>query len=273
MSHRAKVHVGFVADVLANLMETAIFAYLGLFLFSNKKWDDIPLIIIGILSCVLSRIVMIGITSLFVNGGIILKDLTCHHCGRMFKALRSRMNNEDDPVEVQTDYNNNDGFFIDRNMQLVLLYSGVRGAVSLALAENIPLYDAVTKSGSQFKPALKAMTSSSIIFTVFFFGASTYFTLKRQRATLNQTCPDGSYSSNIGTSRGGRGVLGGILNREIFEENDEALYDLTLQDHSRNLTTSLLSNGGGEPSSRQNMPPWMQPSPHESNGNTEGGST
>jgi len=173
ISDRAKIHVGFVADVLANLMETSIFAYLGLFLFSNNKWDDIPLILVGVFSCVISRVIMIGVISMIVN-----------ICGwfQEFGKFWSSDNTNPMPIDEQRPR-----LYIDSNMQLVMLFSGMRGAVSLALAENIPLYDAVTKHGSQFKPALKAMTSSSIIFTVFVFGASTYYTLKKQRDAQQQT--------------------------------------------------------------------------------------
>ena len=171
MSYRAKVHVGFVGDVIANLFETAIFVYLGLFLFSNKKWDDVPLIFTGVFACVVSRVVMIGFVSFAINSCVSIRGFV------------TRKLNVDpaEPLPLE-----NSGGYIDKNMQLILLFSGVRGAVSLALAENIPLYDGITKHGSQYKPALKAMTSSSIIFTVFVFGASTYYTLKRQNQTSQQ---------------------------------------------------------------------------------------
>lgn len=252
MSHRARVHVGFVAEVLANLMETSIFAYLGLFLFSNKKWDDIPLIIIGISSCVLSRMVMIGITSVIVNGGIMLKK----YIQSCFRKVYNRVSdNDDEPIDSQQQnrFNHNheqEAFYIDRNMQLVLLYSGVRGAVSLALAENIPLYDAVTNSGSMFKPALKAMTSSSIIFTVFFFGASTYFTLKRQRERINQVGLDTEAQRRVG-------LIGGIVNFNIFGYDQQIQHDLSLQqeDTRSTLTTSLLSSDNAD---ERHLPPWMR---------------
>jgi NhaP-type Na+/H+ and K+/H+ antiporters len=117
----------------------------------------------------------------------------------------------------------------------------MRGAVSLALVENIPLYDAVTKHGSQFKPALKAMTSSSIIFTVFVFGASTYFTLKKQRT--DQQNHDEVYSMN-----GRRSLMTSLL-----------------QSHSLELR---------EDQEDRNTPPWvvdqsvLNPSNHNNN-NTE----
>ena len=203
ISNRAKIHVGFVADVLANLMETSIFAYLGLFLFSNKKWDDVPLILVGVFSCIISRLIMIGTISMIVN------------VGGWFQEYSGKFWNSDDSNPMHID-EQQPRLYIDRNMQLVLLYSGMRGAVSLALAENIPLFDAVTKHGSQFKPALKAMTSSSIIFTVFVFGASTYYTLKKQRYAQQEN--DELYG--VGD---GRALMSSLLQTHSLELREEDL--------------------------------------------------
>jgi NhaP-type Na+/H+ or K+/H+ antiporter len=205
ISDRAKIHVGFVADVLANLMETAIFAYLGLFLFSNKKWDDVPLVLVGVFSCVISRVIMIGTISFIVNISGWVREYT----GKFWNSDASN------PLPLESQQPR---LHIDRNMQLVLLYSGMRGAVSLALAENIPLFDVVTKEGSKFKPALKAMTSSSIIFTVFCFGASTYYTLKQQRDAQQNAELDGD-------GNGGRSLMTSLLDNhslELREDHDRA---------------------------------------------------
>jgi len=43
--------------------------------------------------------------------------------------------------------------------------------------ENVPIYNAVTGEGCEFKPLLKAMTSASIIFTTFVFGGGAYYIL------------------------------------------------------------------------------------------------
>jgi len=212
ISNRAKVHVGFVADVVANLMETAIFAYLGLFLFSNKLWDNVPLVFVGVLTCSLSRAMMVGFVSLFVNVVTIVKEF-----------VSAKLGNSDDgnplPLEEQQTRT-----YIDRNMQVILLFSGIRGAVSLALAENIPLYDAVTKHGSHFKPEIKAMTNASIIFTVFIFGASTYYTLKKQREA----------------------------NRNNPEREDGAA-----------MMTSLLHSNSLELTEEHVTPPWINQSPSQ----------
>jgi NhaP-type Na+/H+ or K+/H+ antiporter len=63
-------------------------------------------------------------------------------------------------------------------MQIVLWFGGLRGAMSFALVENIPLHDASTGYGSRLKPELKAMTSASIIFTVFICGGTTFYLLE-----------------------------------------------------------------------------------------------
>lgn len=49
----------------------------------------------------------------------------------------------------------------------------------MALVQNIPVYDSVTKHGSHFKAELKAMTSATIVVILFVFGALTYFTVQR----------------------------------------------------------------------------------------------
>lgn len=71
------------------------------------------------------------------------------------------------------------GVIIDSRMQLVLWFAGLRGAMSFALVEHIPLYDPVTGLGSRLKPELKAMTSACIIFTVFVLGGYTYYMMER----------------------------------------------------------------------------------------------
>ena len=145
---------------------------------------------------------MIGVISLIVNiGGLIQEGM-----GKIWNSDSS------DPIPLEAQQPR---IYIDRNMQVILLFSGMRGAVSLALAENIPLFDAVTKHGSQFKPALKAMTSSSIIFTVFVFGASTYYTLKRQRdAQQNDEMYGNDYSN-------GRSLMTSLLQSHSLELRED----------------------------------------------------
>ena len=66
----------------------------------------------------------------------------------------------------------------DRHIQLVLVLSGLREAVSLALVESVPIYNTVTNTGTKYKGVMKAMTSGSIIFTIFVLGGSSYYILR-----------------------------------------------------------------------------------------------
>lgn len=165
-------HVGFVAHVVAIIMETAIFAYLGLFLFNGNEWN-LRLNFTAITSCVSSRLCMVVVLSLMVNIAVFL-DVE-KRIGRCLKTINpfQRINladDDEDDSELR--------FYLDRKTQLILLLAGVRGAVSFALVENIPVWDNVNKTGSKFKAELKTMTSSSIVFTLFVFGALTYMAVK-----------------------------------------------------------------------------------------------
>jgi hypothetical protein len=70
------------------------------------------------------------------------------------------------------------GVVIDKKIQLVLWFAGLRGAMSFALVENIPLYDPVAGEGTGLKSELKAMTSACILFTVFVLGGCTYYMME-----------------------------------------------------------------------------------------------
>ena len=174
MSSRSRHHVKFVAEVISHLMETAIFAYLGLFLFNDNSFN-IKMIFSGMLSCVSSRAIMIVLVSLLINFCVFI-DLE-HMLGRLWYVVR-RSN-------ARITLDDNDTFLPDEKVylgsktQLILFYAGVRGAVSYSLVQNIPVYDAVTKQGSRFKNELRAMTSSTIVVLLFCFGALTYFTIQR----------------------------------------------------------------------------------------------
>mmetsp|Transcript_29234 Transcript_29234/g.44218 ORF Transcript_29234/g.44218 Transcript_29234/m.44218 type:complete len:559 (+) Transcript_29234:28-1704(+) len=162
LSAFSKSHVHFVAELLAAVMETAIFAYLGLFLFSYRyHWNTVH-IVLAILACVVSRAIMIPSLSFLANW--ITKCQYDRNLNRSISDLRG--------AAVT-------GVTIDMKMQMVLWVAGLRGAMSFALVENIPLYDAVTGEGSKVKAELKAMTSASIVFTVFFLGGYTSYLMEQ----------------------------------------------------------------------------------------------
>jgi hypothetical protein len=83
------------------------------------------------------------------------------------------LNDDDDSIR------NGPRVYLDSKTQFILFSAGIRGAVSMALVQNIPIYDSVTKQGSHFKAELKAMTSATIVVLLFVFGAITYFTVQR----------------------------------------------------------------------------------------------
>lgn len=171
---RSRHHVGFVAEVLSNLMETAIFAYLGLFLFNDKVWI-FKWTISGLFACVSSRAVMVIALSLVINACVWI-DLEglLNRCWRKC-CLRGNinLNNDDDSAASAS------RVYLDVKTQMILFSAGVRGAVSYALVQNVAVYDAVTKHGSHYKAELKSMTSATIVVILFVFGALTYFTVQR----------------------------------------------------------------------------------------------
>lgn len=162
LSEEARQHIGFVTEIISTTMETAIFAYLGLFLFSHRYHWNLIHTTTAILACCVSRAVMIPLLSFVANWIIKLQQ---HRA-----ACR--------PASKREQQNAPPGVVIDKKMQLVLWFAGLRGAMSFALVEHIPLYDSVSGEGTRLKPELKAMTSACILFTVFILGGYTYYMME-----------------------------------------------------------------------------------------------
>ena len=159
LSKEAKKHTAFVAEVISSIAETCIFAYLGAFLFSsNYKWF-FKLNLTGTFCCILSRGIMIFFISFITN---------CLESRGMRRLFRKCSRSTDEEFSHRTN-----GIQINCKMQLALIFAGLRGAVSLALVQSIPLYNTMTKTGTHYKAELKTMTSTAIILTVFVFGGST----------------------------------------------------------------------------------------------------
>jgi NhaP-type Na+/H+ or K+/H+ antiporter len=162
LSEKSRTHIGFVTEMISTAMETAIFAYLGLFLFSHRYHWNFFTTVIAIVACCISRAVMIPTLSLLANA-ITRIQQTRAACRNRGSAAKRAVPNA--PA----------GVVIDRKMQIVLWFAGLRGAVSFALVERIGLYDSTTGEGTRLKPELKAMTSATIMFTVFVLGGYTYY--------------------------------------------------------------------------------------------------
>merc|ERR1712194_425943 len=141
--------------------------------FNDNKWN-LRLNFTAIVSCVSSRLFMVIILSAFINIAVFL-DFE-NRIGRCLRSINpfQRINLADDGDSTGSHTH----IFLDRKTQLIILLAGVRGAVSFALVENIPVWDNVSKTGSKFKAELKTMTSSSIVFTLFVLGALTYMAVK-----------------------------------------------------------------------------------------------
>ena len=165
LSKEAKTHIAFVTEIIATMMETAIFAYLGLFLFNSRYHWDRNHVFIAISGCCISRAIMIPCLSSIANW-ITTTQQSKPICTLHQLDLTSNRSHQAA------------GVVIDAKMQLVLWFAGLRGAMSFALVENIPLYDGVTGEGTPFKSELKAMTSACIIFTVFFLGGGTFYMME-----------------------------------------------------------------------------------------------
>ena len=187
VAEESRQHVGFVAEVIASLMETAIFAYLGLFLFNDKD-GNLGLTITGVFACVSSRAGMVIVLCALINVGVFF-DLE-RNLGLLWVSLRGRdsgrsfySRNDVDPMSSNK--------YLDPKTQFILFTAGVRGAVSYALVQNIPVYDSVTKHGSHFKGELRAMASATIVGLLFVFGALTYYAVDRPTNPVH-----GQYATN-----------------------------------------------------------------------------
>eukprot|EP00667_Euglena_gracilis_P005952 EG_transcript_5994 len=143
LSPEAQQHTKFAIKCIAHLLEQCIFAYLGMQVFLAEPLFEWQPMLVGcaIGLCAISRLWVFPITGL-VN------------------LTRSGV----DSVPV--------------SHQAMLWFSGLRGAVSFALAMKIPKYDELLGHGSQHVPQLLAATTAVVMFTVFVHGGLTVHVLK-----------------------------------------------------------------------------------------------
>lgn len=161
LSAVARSHIHFVTGMIATTLETAIFAYLGLFLFSHRYHWNFFHALFSIVACCLSRAIMIPVLSFFNNLFTKFRRSASSCCGQ------GQNNNNSNIAGVE----------INHKMQFVLWFAGLRGAMSFALVESVPLYDSGSGVGTRLKPELKAMTSACILFTVFVLGGRTFYVM------------------------------------------------------------------------------------------------
>lgn len=127
LSSATRRHVGFVLECIATLMETAIFAYLGLFLFSTRYNWNIYLAATAIFACLVSRGIMLVLMSFItqqfascINGRKALSD----------NRRESSPSSDDNTGKVVKKKIQKRHFYstVDNKIQLVLWFSGLRGA-------------------------------------------------------------------------------------------------------------------------------------------------
>lgn len=175
----ARYHISYTSEVLASLTEMIIFLYLGVFLFSDDyRWNGY-LVFSAIVACTLSRALEVYLARLFfkyrINRWMSCKprippaDVTGSEVAQQNNGpILNMWRRQRDPCEQGI-------YDISKNVTFMLWVAGLRGAMSLALVEEVPIYDFLTGEGTTLKPELKAMTSGSIMFTIFVFGGSTRY--------------------------------------------------------------------------------------------------
>ncbi|CAJ1930383.1 unnamed protein product [Cylindrotheca closterium] len=207
LSPEAKLHIHFVTEIMATMMETAIFAYLGLFLFSARYHWNFSLSFIAIFACLVGRAVMIPSLSIVANWFTRREHKNSGCCSPQLPVS--------EPGETKQP--NAAGVIVDKKMQLVLWFAGLRGAMSFALVESIPLYDPVSGEGTKLKSELKAMTSACIIFTVFVLGGLTYYMME----FLGLAPSTGTSSTDGNSGQEMVSLMTSTGNEEDYEEPEE----------------------------------------------------
>ncbi|KAL7558534.1 hypothetical protein ACA910_008126 [Epithemia clementina (nom. ined.)] len=217
MQAHSRSHVGYVAEVISSIVETAIFAYLGLFLFNDNN-GVFKLTAAGIFACVSSRAVMVLVLCALINI-CVWCDLE-HRLTNLWRTLRGR----GDTVMARHAYESaNYKHYLGARTQFILFTAGIRGAVSYALVQNIPVYDAVTRQGSVYKGELRAMTSATIVGVLFVFGALTYFGVDRKNGPLGSSSSGRSSVMTAAANTPAGYMMGG-------EEAEASLSQLLMED-------------------------------------------
>lgn len=218
LSVEARAHVGFVTELIATAMETAIFAYLGFFLFSHRYHWNFFHVAMAIIACCVSRAVMIPSLSWLANSVTRIQQNRAACRATVLTGTHKKTSTSA-------------GVIVDKKMQIALWFAGLRGAMSFALVEHIPMYDSFSGEGTRLKPELKAMTSASIMFTVFVLGGYTYYMMQSL----------GIAPTNVRSASSNGHEMTGLLTKGHESESEEEEIDDSPLDSFEMPVSSVLS--------------------------------
>lgn len=153
LSKTCKFHVVFLVECFARLFEAIMFGYLGLQMVINNE------------RMVYNWYLLLGVIAVFVSRACSIFPLL---------GLRNRLERFWRPQCSQQDV-------IPFKHQVVIWFSGFRGALAFALAVTIPQYDQVVKQGSKHSGEILAMTCFVIVLNVFVMGSMAPWLLQRMK--------------------------------------------------------------------------------------------
>ena len=282
----AKTNVNFVVEIISVTMETAIFCYVGIFIFiAEYKWNFF-LCLTALAACLLARALMVIFLTFIVN-----HSNFCRCSWRIYRNRRhssrgslnesflsddggrlSKVGMVDEPsVDAGADAGGGvfrqsnsmlslisglsgkngigDGTkFVSGKTQFVLWFSGLRGAMSFALVENLLNYDQILDEGTLYKRELRAMVSTCVFVTIFVFGGSTHYVLgKLGIGDPDQGNNDQDYNNSrvrVGLRKSGsseNNLSMGDVTRDLYNISRASSDDLMIADQN-DTEVSLLNN-------------------------------
>lgn len=176
VSSDAHKGVKLLSEGVSTLAETAILAYLGIFLF-DIKWSDASLGAFAILISTISRAFMVYLLALIIKICI----FCCYSCCER-NASSSQSTSSVITSTFRRSHHQTKSLLLIQVLQwrnqIVLMLAGTlrTGIVAFALVESIPTYNAETQQqGSHYKAELECMTIVTILFSVLFLSYASYF--------------------------------------------------------------------------------------------------
>ncbi|KAH9255496.1 sodium/hydrogen exchanger 3 [Batrachochytrium salamandrivorans] len=163
LSKTCKFHVVFLVECFARMFEAIMFGYLGLQMVINNE------------RMVYNWYLLLGIIAVFISRACSIFPLL---------GLRNRLERFWRPQCAQHDA-------IPFKHQVVIWFSGFRGALAFALAVTIPQYDQVVKQGSKHSGEILAMTCFVIVLNVFAMGSMAPWFLQRMKVVKQPTSNGG----------------------------------------------------------------------------------